>query len=278
MSYNIVFVGNHPSFDQELKQNLNAKNIKVTIAPNLKQLTQFLQTNYKHVHLVIIAIYNDVSCTNTILSLQTKHLFRDIPFVVVGERNQVMRGLALGAKDYVVTPCSQSDFISRILVTLESLRYTTSLTTYNTVIQMTFKEYFLSEVKRAERGLYDLSMIFFSLVSKGTNTTNDEYQLYKLVKQLSSLIHSRLRSTDTVIQYGALNIVGFLPFTSKLNAKTVAEKIERLYKNHLQEDSNTKTKYQLIYSIVAYPHDGDNPDDLLFNAEQQLEKALAQIM
>ena len=275
MSYNIVFVGDLPCFNRELWDVLSTKNICSTITPNTTQLRLHLKQNYQNINLIVIGLTDNLSSTDTIISLQTKYLFRNIPFIIVGERINVMRGLALGAKDFIVTPCSASDFMSRILVTLESLKFSKVESSYQTIIQLSFKEYFLSEIKRAERGAYDLSLIFFSLVSIDSNALCDELTLHKLTKQVCSLIHSSLRTTDAVVQYGDFNIVSFLPFTSKSNAEHVCDKIKDLHSSHMLATSDSNSKCKLVSTITSYPDDGATPDDILFNAEQSLDRKFA---
>ncbi|TCT13937.1 hypothetical protein EDC18_1075 [Natranaerovirga pectinivora] len=274
MSYNVVFVGNNNS----LMEQLDKLNINSTITTTKELLLEHLKTNYKTVHLLIISLENDMDSFNTILSLHTKYLYKDIPFIIVGNKQQILNGLALGAYDYIITPCSQEEFSSRLSLTLESLSCSTLYKKDKIAnIQMTFQEYLFSEIKRAERGIYDLSIVFFSIVPKELTFDSDDRTICLLINQLSKLVHSRLRSTDTVVQYGTLTIVSFLPFTSSFNAEAVTDKIEKLYLNNLPHWITNKDQYQLVYSIVSYPSDGDNPEDLLFNAEKILEKNIASI-
>ena len=169
MSYKIVFVGNLPCFNQEIKAALNEKNICSTVTPNATQLRYYLKNNYKKIHLLIIELTNDISTTNPIVSLQTKHLFRDIPFIVVGERSHVMRGLTMGAKDYIVTPTTTNDFISRILVTLESLRFSLSMDLQPLFFYKIVSAVFLTAF------LYSMEHFFFEVIVVGYGSWTNMY-------------------------------------------------------------------------------------------------------
>ena len=279
MINNVVFVGNTYFLNNSVIKQLDRLNIHSTIATTTELLFDYLKTNYKKVNLLIISLENDLDSFNTILSLHTKYLYKDIPFIIVGNKQQILNGLALGAFDYIITPCSQEEFITRLSLTLASLSNTTLYKKDKAAnIQMTFKEYLYSEIKRAERGLYDLSIVFFSIVPKNLSHVTDDRDIFLLINQLSKLVHSRLRATDTVVQHGTLTIVSFLPFTSSFNAEAVTEKIESLYLNNLTHGISNKNQYEMVYSIVSYPKDGDNPEDLLFNAEKILEKNIASII
>lgn len=63
-----------------------------------------------------------------------------------------------------------------------------------------------------------------------------------------------------------------MPYTPRFNAEIVYEKILKVFEEKVTYLNNDLERWEVIYSIVSYPKDGEDVRDLLFNAEQCLEK------
>ncbi len=93
-----------------------------------------------------------------------------------------------------------------------------------------------------------------------------------ILKEISSIIKSKIRSFDVIIRYGGEEFLAVLPFTKKENAVEIAERIRRSVENctfHCDEKD-----IKLTVSIGVCQFDGDcDLDELIRKADENLYTA-----
>ncbi len=270
LEYRVVLIQKQINNTEEIIDLFKNTHIDLVIVADADKLTDVLSQNNDMIDLIIVAIQKEIGNDFDIITkLRTKYKYKDIPFVVLAPKSDVMKGVAMGACDYMILPYNPLDLCSQVKTLLHNLKQDRSVYRSQTEVAMSFHEYFNSEINRADRGNYELSIILFSI---GASTASDGIvsdPLLKATNHLSSIIKNKLRSTDTIIRYNPYNIIGFLPFTSKFNAEIVAIKVQDIYEQFTHQNP-LENQLNLSYAIVSFPEDGENIEDLLYNAEFNL--------
>lgn len=257
---------------QEIKYIFQKENIKVYFTKNTNDVLKVLEED-KDIDLIIIDMSsNSVKGLECISLIKGKYRYKHIPIVIISPKEEVMKGLAIGAQEYIIPPYTTKDFCEFIKDILNNYKYNEEVYIPQTSVDMTFEQYFNSEIKRAERGNYELSILILTITSKSSNKLVSEKNRIEIINQLALLVKDNLRATDTIIRYNKGNIITFLPYTPRFNAEIVYEKILKVFEEKFTYLNNDLERWEVIYSIVSYPKDGEDVRDLLFNAEQCLEK------
>jgi two-component system, cell cycle response regulator len=107
------------------------------------------------------------------------------------------------------------------------------LTTVDGLTQIYNKRYFLEtlerEISRAQRYHRDLSLIMFDIDHfKKVNDTFGHLAGDAVLKQLASVLKSRIRREDIMARYGGEEFAVILPEIGSVNAQTFAEKVRRI--------------------------------------------------
>jgi len=107
------------------------------------------------------------------------------------------------------------------------------LTTVDGLTQIYNKRYFLEtlerEISRAQRYHRDLSLIMFDIDHfKKVNDTFGHLAGDAVLKQLASVLKSRIRREDIMARYGGEEFAVILPEIGSVNAMTFAEKVRRI--------------------------------------------------
>ena len=107
------------------------------------------------------------------------------------------------------------------------------LTTVDGLTQIYNKRYFLEtlerEISRAQRYHRDLSLIMFDIDHfKKVNDTYGHLAGDSVLKQLASVLKSRIRREDIMARYGGEEFAVILPEIGSVNAVTFAEKVRKL--------------------------------------------------
>ncbi|WP_341877020.1 response regulator [Defluviitalea saccharophila] len=266
--------------DKKEKQDINElfrkENIEIYFGDDENGVLKILGEKDGVIDLIIIDMVNDpVKGLECISLIKGKYKYRNIPIVIIAQKEDVMKGLAIGAQEYIIPPYKAEEICDFIKAILNNKRNNEYAYAPQTSIDMTFEQYFNSEIKRAERGNYDLSILILTITSNHTSRLDTEKNRIEMINQLAFLVKENLRVTDTIMRYNKSNIIAFLPYTPRFNAEIVYEKILKVFEDKILNSYNEIDDWEIIYSIVSYPQDGENVKDLLFNAEQYLENNIA---
>ncbi|RJO67675.1 MAG: diguanylate cyclase [Myxococcales bacterium] len=202
--------------------------------------------------------------------------WRDIPIIMLTGQESVdkkIRGLELGASDYVTKPFDPGELIARVGVQLKvkqlqdelkiaKQRYMElSITDYLTQVynRRHFMELLDLEFSRSNRYKYDLSLILFDIDNfKSVNDTYGHLQGDKVLVEVARLVKSVIRSHDVFARYGGEEFVILLPQTSAGGALLVAEKIREQSERRDYEGLSNR---RITLSLGVATHDAGHYAD-----------------
>lgn len=134
------------------------------------------------------------------------------------------------------------------------------------------------EWKRAVRFRRSLSVLMIDVDRfKAFNDTFGHLQGDKVLKQLSALLHRRLREVDTVARFGGEEFVVLLPDTDRQGALAVGEKLRQLVEQERfplpAVTAGASGTLTISVGIAAYPEDVREMEDLIDHADIALYDA-----
>ncbi len=206
------------------------------------------------------------------------------------EKLDVVVGLQAGADDYVTKPFDMDELRARVTIGArilelesrlkDSLASTSELAVRDGLTGLfnrrAFDNRLADEVQRAVRYQRPLSLLMIDIDHfKLYNDQHGHPQGDRLLRELSSLFLSCVRSTDFVARYGGEEFVVILPETNSANALAVARPILERVCVHPFAHRETQPGGSLTVSIGVAGLDSDNPDParLLLAADQALYQA-----
>lgn len=272
MREQVLFMKRTIENKEELIDVFSKNKIELITSHSTEETLDILDEKFDKIDLLIIDMEEDpIFVLKSIKTIKKINDYKYIPIVIIANKKDVMKGLTMGAKEYFIPPYDYEKLCSFVQIILKNKRENMHLYTPETSIDMSFEQYFNSEIKRAERGGYELAILILTIVSKDHNLYTQERTILTMINQLVDLVRQNLRATDTIVRYNRSNVIAFLPYTSRFNGEIVYEKILEIFNEKILANVDSKNNFEMVYSIASYPQDGDTVEDLLFNAERFLE-------
>lgn len=220
---------------------------------------------------------------------------KDIPVIMltsVEDSERKVKGLEIGAQDWVVKPFEPSELVARVKVHLRIKALQDELRKANEVLQemaitdpltMLFnRRYFfeslLTEFERAKRYARVLSLVIFDIDHfKEINDTYGHQVGDRVLENFSKVLKSNLRAHDIIGRYGGEEFAVILPETRLDGAYTVADRFREVLSTMVFNAGEQKINITVSGGIAQYPYKGINtPDDLVRCADNALLKAKRQ--
>jgi len=211
--------------------------------------------------------------------LKSDEKTNEIPIIFLtaqtGEKN-VVKGLDLGAYDYITKPFNERELVSRVAVMLriraaeqkiQEMALTDTLTgLYN---RRFLYQRFEEEINRAKRSALSLSclMLDIDFFKKINDTYGHDFGDYVL-KELAELLKDNLRGYDAIVRFGGEEFFVLLPGTDLGNAETVAQKLRAKIEEHTFEKDGTQTEVTISVGVYGAPETA-----ILDDAEQYVKNA-----
>lgn len=141
-----------------------------------------------------------------------------------------------------------------------------------------FRECLSVELCRSTRHGHQFSLVFLDVDNfKDYNDRNGHLSGDMVLRDIGSILRSRLRASDAAARYGGEEFVVLLPETSKEFGKSVAEQIRKLVESfpfHSREKQPMQ-KITVSAGVAGFPTDGTDATALLDFADKALYKAKA---
>ncbi len=154
---------------------------------------------------------------------------------------------------------------------LRSLKYD-SLTGLHT--RNSLDELLSQELARAKRYDNELSLIFFDLDDfKRINDVFGHLAGDMVLKNVSRIIKSEIRTEDSAARYGGEEIIVVLPQTGKVDALLIAERMRKKIAGLVLEYDTRKIVTTISGGISNFPIDADNVSALLKCADSAMYQA-----
>lgn len=214
---------------------------------------------------------------------------KEIPVIMLtvkGETSDKVKGLEIGADDYIVKPVNPEEFIAKVKAMLRIKELQDDLKARNQLLEklavldpMTelynhryFYRYLKFEFKRSERYTLPLSCMMIDVDTfKSINDTYGHQAGDLILKELASILQKAVREHDFVARYGGDEFAIILPQTDIEGASTVANRILKgIRKQRLNIDSKN-IHVTVSMGIAAYPGEGiDTYEGLIKRADKAL--------
>jgi diguanylate cyclase (GGDEF)-like protein len=162
---------------------------------------------------------------------------RDVPVIFMSgsrlDESSVVRGLSLGASDYLRKPFGNNELVARVAGALRSRRTQLELLRLGTTDGLTqllnrraFFEALERERRRAERTSTPMSVLLFDIDHfKQVNDTYGHPAGDRVLLSMSRLVQSQCRVTDVIGRIGGEEFALVLPATDLEGARGMAEKL-----------------------------------------------------
>ncbi len=174
-------------------------------------------------------------------------------------------------------------FASSVAVAVENARLYHEVKTLATRDSLTglynrrhFESVLKSELLRAERYRHPVSLIFFDVdYFKTYNDTHGHLMGDVVLREIAELVQSRVRDTDIVCRYGGEEFIIILPYTTKTDAKRLAEVIRKNVADHRfpYGDRQPDGAVTISFGISESPADGIGAEVIVKRADDALYRA-----
>jgi len=213
-----------------------------------------------------------------------------VPVMVASHRGETaerVRGLQLGADDYIPRPCDPAEFLARAMALLRTKQ------THDRIrkLQMTLEQMVVSdpltglhnrrylmdrlvqEMQRSDRHGEPLAFAMIDL--DGFKPINDQFGHVlgdKVLRAVGNAISKSVRVSDVAARYGGDEFGIILPQTPPEGAMRVCERLLRAVSDLvLQDESGRGAKVTASLGLAYYPADDvDTPEDLVHSADGAL--------
>ncbi|MEW6486863.1 MAG: diguanylate cyclase [Thermodesulfobacteriota bacterium] len=219
---------------------------------------------------------------------------RDIPVILLTGRTEVgvkIRGLELGASDYVTKPFDPGELLARIKVQLkikalqDALRASNEqlreLSSVDPLTKLFNRRYFMQalEAEYARSARYGTPLAFLMLDIDHFKRLNDTYGHQagdEVLRGLADLLRVRVRGTDVAGRYGGEEFCVLLPHTGLPGAAELAERIRAAVEGTPIEARGERLGITVSVGAAACPGPRvATADDLIRLADEALYEAKA---
>lgn len=231
----VLVIEDHPDQRDLLAIVLQREGYRVVTAANGVEALERLETEHVQIALSDIMMPK-MDGFELIKQVRSNPSLKNIYLILITARIQEgdrVRGLDLGADDYITKPFSFSELLARIRVGSRVVQYQQHLEYQTQVDSLTglfnrraFENKMNQEFERSKRYHSPLSVLILDI--DNFKTINDTYGHHggdaALVK-ISETLRERTRQSDFPSRYGGEEFVLVLPETDQENAALVANKI-----------------------------------------------------
>ncbi len=126
-------------------------------------------------------------------------------------------------------------------------------------------------VEQAGRYFTEFSLIFFDLDRfKLVNDTHGHLVGSRLLREVGQFVLQYLRKADVAFRYGGDEFVIYLPYTSKVNARHVVERLYENLRTHEFRVDDIPLKVAASYGWAGFPEDGRSVRDIIEKADEAM--------
>ena len=235
-SLTVLIIEDHPDQRDLLAIVLQREGYRVVTAANGVEALEKLGQETVHIALSDIMMPK-MDGFELINKIRSDAALKNIYLILITARIQEgdrVRGLDLGADDYITKPFSFSELLARVRVGSRVVQYQQHLEYQTHVDSLTglfnrraFEKKIVEEFERAKRYQHPISLLILDI--DNFKTINDTYGHHggdtALVK-ISETLRAKTRRSDFPSRYGGEEFVLILPETDQESALQVANKVQ----------------------------------------------------
>jgi len=231
----VLVIEDHPDQRDLLAIVLKREGYQVITAANGLEALEKLETQHVQIALSDIMMPK-MDGFELIKRIRANPALKSIYLILITARIQEgdrVRGLDLGADDYITKPFSFSELLARVRVGTRVVQYQQHLEYQSQIDSLTglfnrraFEKKIHEEFERSKRYHNPLSVLIFDLDNfKNINDTYGHHGGDAALVKISETLRDMTRQSDFSARYGGEEFVMILPETDQDNALQVASKI-----------------------------------------------------
>ncbi len=231
----VLVIEDHPDQRDLLAIVLQREGYRVITAANGVEALEQLQQHQVHIALSDIMMPK-MDGFELINKIRSSPALKNIYLILITARIQEgdrVRGLDMGADDYITKPFSFSELLARVRVGSRVVQYQQHLEYQSQVDSLTglfnrraFEKKVEEEFERAKRYHHPLSLLILDIDNfKNINDTYGHQGGDAALVKIGETLKDKTRRSDFPSRYGGEEFVLVLPETDAENAVQVAEKI-----------------------------------------------------
>ena len=263
----ILVIEDHPDQRELLAIVLQREGYRVVTAANGLEALEKLTNETVNIALSDIMMPK-MDGFELINKIRSDPALKNIYLILITARIQEgdrVRGLDLGADDYITKPFSFSELLARVRVGSRVVQYQQHLEYQTQIDSLTglfnrraFEKKVAEEFERAKRYQHSLSLLILDIDNfKAINDTYGHHGGDTALVKISEILKAKTRRSDFPSRYGGEEFVLILPETDQENALQVANKIQDEIRScafGINEKQFSLTVSVGITSITAKPY------------------------
>ena len=196
----------------------------------------------------------------------------EIPVIMLTSKSEAadkVRGLEMGASDYVTKPFDDAELIARVNIHLQIRKLHESLKEKNRQLEEManrdgltglynhryFQETISKDFQRAVRYHESLSCVMFDIDHFKKFNDNYGHQAGDMVlKTLGGLIKELVRGSDLPARYGGEEFVLLMYHTAPKEALMVAERLRKAVEQHKFQADDMVLTVNISVGVASFPH------------------------
>ena len=217
--------------------------------------------------------------------LKERDSTKEIPIIMLTSKDEPsdkVKGLEMGASDYVTKPFDEGELIARVNLQLrlkELRRQLQEMAERDGLTGLYNHRYFHEQLSkdflRARRYHESLSCVLIDIdYFKKFNDTHGHQAGDVLLSTLGRIIEDSIRDSDLAARYGGEEFALILYHTDGPGAYHVAERLRQMVENHEVHDKGKVLHVTISLGVAAFPHEQiRDSGEMVECADQALYKA-----
>lgn len=249
-------------------------NLFTSINQRIYDITDEMQlyrtlTELSHQSLLIIVDVDGYKDEGAEILKKIREKDRYSPVIVISsitKRSFYVESILRGATDFILKPFDDDLVLLKVLDHFK-IKEDKNLE----IISFDLSTYLKGEIRKAEKGQYALSLMFFTYYFEGSDVTS------KIGKQNTySLVYDAIKllfwDTDIFIRFGTNYYIGVFPFCDEANTRIISQKISEKF-FELQSEHVELSKFKMLTIFNTFSG-AKSPDEMLQSLIEKVRQRL----
>jgi diguanylate cyclase (GGDEF)-like protein len=203
--------------------------------------------------------------------IKADETIRDIPVIMVTSKTEMLdriKGLEIGAADYIIKPFDQGELLARIATQVKMKNLMEELQEKNKLLEELIKKDGLTELynhryfqdrlseefSRARRYDFPMSCILLDIDHfKMINDTHGHQAGDEILRSLGRIVMACVRDVDIAARYGGEEFALILPHTKLENSLILAQRLRETVAAHVFKFQATEIKITVSLGAAGIP-------------------------